>query len=435
MKNKKGFTLVELLAVLVVLALLMVLALPAVLNSSTNARKVAFQQQVRKYVEAAETKYNTASIEGSIKKKVYLTSELMPDLTEYVGCVILKDNGELDKAYVYGNSYLTNGTTRKQVYGNINNNASAQVDLDKFTSVNINQNDKNAILSSCNISTNNRLSDKILSSFGGSTAIEAKGTPNFANATSTDEGMYEYVDQDGKTYYFRGKATNNYVSFAGLIWRIVRINGDGSIRLILNQNITLNGNTSFKYSNDSTCSSVATIEKAIECIKYDNSNLKVQLESWFNSNITGDNLNYVTNGKFCNDYSVNSVGDFGAYRRLYTNKAPSLICDDSSDNGDAVTLNLNIGLLSTDEAAMAGGVYYTSSNTYLTEAGEYTWLMSPSNWEVGSKRVFEARIYEKLTRDAVISSYGLRPVINLKANVLANGIGTINNKYRITGLK
>ena len=151
MKSKKGFTLVELLAVLVVLALLMVLALPAVLNSSTNARKVAFQQQVRKYVETAETIYNTASIDGSIKKKVYLTSELMPDLTEYVGCVILKDNGELDKAYVYGNSYLTNGTTRKQVYGNINNNASAQVDDDRFTSVNINQDDKNAILRSCNI--------------------------------------------------------------------------------------------------------------------------------------------------------------------------------------------------------------------------------------------------------------------------------------------
>ena len=42
----------------------------------------------------------------------------------------------------------------------------------------------------------------------------------------------EAEDDYGKTYYFRGNVTNNYVSFAGFFWRIVRINGDGSMRLI-----------------------------------------------------------------------------------------------------------------------------------------------------------------------------------------------------------
>ena len=44
--------------------------------------------------------------------------------------------------------------------------------------------------------------------------------------------LCEAEDDLGTTYYYRGNVTNNYVSFAGFIWRIVRINGDGSIRLV-----------------------------------------------------------------------------------------------------------------------------------------------------------------------------------------------------------
>ena len=39
-------------------------------------------------------------------------------------------------------------------------------------------------------------------------------------------------DDEGASYYYRGAVKNNYVSFAGFIWRIIRRNGDGSIRLI-----------------------------------------------------------------------------------------------------------------------------------------------------------------------------------------------------------
>ena len=66
-------------------------------------------------------------------------------------------------------------------------------------------------------------------------AIVAKGTPNFAqiapNSSETD-GLYAADDDDGTSYYYRGAVRNNYVSFAGFMWRIIRRNGDGSIRLI-----------------------------------------------------------------------------------------------------------------------------------------------------------------------------------------------------------
>ena len=68
--------------------------------------------------------------------------------------------------------------------------------------------------------------------------IEAKGTPDFSNTAPiseddlSDKGLYQATDSYGITYYYRGDVSNNYVSFADSIWQIVRINGNGSIKLI-----------------------------------------------------------------------------------------------------------------------------------------------------------------------------------------------------------
>ncbi len=45
-------------------------------------------------------------------------------------------------------------------------------------------------------------------------------------------GLYATSDDEGTSYFYRGAVENNYLSFAGFVWRIVRINGNGSIRLI-----------------------------------------------------------------------------------------------------------------------------------------------------------------------------------------------------------
>lgn len=55
-------------------------------------------------------------------------------------------------------------------------------------------------------------------------------TKNIVNLSNS--GLYMAEDDYGKSYYYRGSIDNNYVSFAGFIWRIIRINGDGSIRMI-----------------------------------------------------------------------------------------------------------------------------------------------------------------------------------------------------------
>ena len=50
---------------------------------------------------------------------------------------------------------------------------------------------------------------------------------------SSKAGLYSIEDENNtKSYYFRGEVNNNWVSFGGFYWRVLRINGDGSIRLI-----------------------------------------------------------------------------------------------------------------------------------------------------------------------------------------------------------
>ncbi len=64
------------------------------------------------------------------------------------------------------------------------------------------------------------------------TNIKSKGTPDFSKTATTDEGLFMSEDDEGESYYYRGAVKNNYVLFAGFTWRIIRRNGDGSIRMI-----------------------------------------------------------------------------------------------------------------------------------------------------------------------------------------------------------
>ena len=86
-------------------------------------------------------------------------------------------------------------------------------------------------LSDCMLVMNNHET----STTAAKTAIKAKGIPDFTKIAPNDsetDGLYMTEDDEGESYYYRGAVKNNYVSFAGFIWRIIRRNGDGSVRMI-----------------------------------------------------------------------------------------------------------------------------------------------------------------------------------------------------------
>ena len=75
-KNKKGFTLVELLAVIVVLAIIMIIAIPQVMDSMNAAKKNSFKIYAQKVLNTAQTTYQ-AGILDSNSKTCYTVDELM----------------------------------------------------------------------------------------------------------------------------------------------------------------------------------------------------------------------------------------------------------------------------------------------------------------------------------------------------------------------
>ena len=75
MKNKKGFTLVELLAVIVILAVIILIAVNAVLPQMRKARKNSFVDEVINFAKAAETAYVSDSLTGA-GKTCYVLKDL-----------------------------------------------------------------------------------------------------------------------------------------------------------------------------------------------------------------------------------------------------------------------------------------------------------------------------------------------------------------------
>ena len=77
--------------------------------------------------------------------------------------------------------------------------------------------------------------DKVIASVdttGKCPTINSDGTVNVNGVEATDGYICSASDAYGTSYYYRGNVTNNYVKFADKYWRIIRINGDGTVRVI-----------------------------------------------------------------------------------------------------------------------------------------------------------------------------------------------------------
>ena len=121
MKNKKGFTLVELLAVIVILGVLLMIAVPAVQNVIKKAKNNATQKQAELFIDAA--KKMAIIDEATSDMVIYKLSDLDSDVDKnrftgmVVALVALKENGSY-KYYIY----LNDSVNKKTISNNDNNN-------------------------------------------------------------------------------------------------------------------------------------------------------------------------------------------------------------------------------------------------------------------------------------------------------------------------
>ena len=242
--------------------------------------------------------------------------------------------------------------------------------------------------------------------------------------STTNEGLLVSEDELGQTYYFRGSVDNNYVKMNNLMFRIVRINGDGSVRLVLDN--TLEDNSYY----------LRRINKTNEYLNnmiFDNSDIKKVLDEWYNTNLLSVD-NYIVSSNFCYDnafYLQNESEYFtNSYDRIYVSNAASLNCQEGIYVG-------KVGLLSIDEVIYAGASKDGTNNSYYLYNPSILnnwWTMSSSKVNAQSNNVNNYLITSGGGIDLggkLNSSYGIRPVISLDKSVKVSGMGTLENPYEI----
>ena len=223
---------------------------------------------------------------------------------------------------------------------------------------------------------------------------------SFTSISGENERVLNTIPDDyGTSYYYRGNVLDNYVSFAGFTWRIVRINGDGSVRLIFEEkagNVAFNSkyddnayigymyglagsttdenrclilvdnevtNKIDEYTTKETCEvnngtwTTTAYDATHSNIK--NSTIKEGTDSWYKTNIEEKGYSkYVADTLFCNDKKKYAYGNgtgqkityyraYGKFAGWYTVFKPDLKCSLGESN-DYSRFTVNKNLISSD---------------------------------------------------------------------------------------
>ena len=335
-------------------------------------------------------------------------------------------------------------------------------------------------------------------------SITEEGPQYGSEPSQVTNGLYSMNDEDGVSYYYRGAITNNNVQFgeyesdyyvyqsrrsyyqslescteanggqssgctrvklasAGdkMYWKIVRVNGDGSLRLIYNGTSVnpTNSDIANSYAVGASPYNLEYNEPKYTGYTYDrdtnetDSFIKREVDMWY-ENALGDTIydNKVTGGRFCSDSSgyreETMLGNvFASFDRLGSafgklmgvemqeNVTPSLICPSTSESYGG-SYRLKAGLITADELVLAGESLGVVGNSYLNpgESEIPYWTMTPTYFNGGSAyvwRVDDYLDYAYVNSNAInINDNELRPVINVTTeNGFTSGDGTASSPY------
>ena len=270
-------------------------------------------------------------------------------------------------------------------------------------------------------------------------------------------------DGRGITYYYIGDsdAVNNWVYFSEFYWRIIRINGDGSIRMIYsgsNYSSTSDdtiGKSAFNnsYNNNAYLGYMYGDINASDYVgihaNINSSTIKGVLDTWYSSTLQ-DEVKYIDgNAGFCGDRRLSSGTGIGIVTTYYqprtriNNSSPSLSCEDTdiyttldSSTGNKA-LTYPIGLISADEAMFAGIPNWNSSSSgnqsnYLCTENGY-WTMSPYGFYAAWADMFIVSWAGDIEYNNGVNNknVSVRPVINLRSDVQITGSGTTDDPFRL----
>ena len=320
------------------------------------------------------------------------------------------------------------------------------------------------------------------------------------NPEYVTNGLYSIEDEDGTSYYFRGNVNNNNVQFgeytsdyyvyqgnntniyqsesscteagnssctqvklasAGdkMYWKIIRINGDGSLRLIYNGTSANpdNSDIAHSYLVGQTPYNLESNDPKYTGYTYDrdtnetDSFIKKEVDTWYKNTLGSSSYDSkVLGGRFCSDssgykkdtdYGFPSMNYnvFASYDRLgqsatgYTKEnSPTLKCPVTSESYGG-SYRLKAGLITADELVLGGENPGVTTDSYLNpgDSEMYYWSMTPAVFYDGIAGVWYENAY--LDGSTVDGSSAVRPVINVTTeNGFTSGDGTLENIYVIS---
>ena len=192
-------------------------------------------------------------------------------------------------------------------------------------------------------------------------------------------------DSYGISYYYRGNVDDNFINFNGMCWRIVRIQGDGSVKLLLSDGENLCNSES--YSQENYTSSFIGYgdygyytENDMNYPDYNvgtETSAKYILDSWFNENFESVS-DFLLQNEWCLGNEKNKAYSSGNFLeknvsellaektnfsyyngyKIRFGKQPSLICEEND-----TTFNSKVGMLIADELAFSGLIYGNIDDT------------------------------------------------------------------------
>ena len=290
--------------------------------------------------------------------------------------------------------------------------------------------------------------------------------------TNNQGDIYSASEGNGTTYYFAGNPTDNWIQFGGFYWRIIRINSDGSIRMIYSGDaesgpvtigtdtqITVDGSNTSAFNTDynasyyvglkyTTSSSANIGQHGVTT----NSTILEVLNKWYENNMLSFTNQLTIGTGFCGDRDMASGSSwssqpssaiyYAAYERIeqsINNVMPTFDCSNASDlytTSDSEignkSLNYPIGLITADEVAFAGLPTLNPVKDNYLYTGQYYWTMTPTSFLVQGNGAFVYYVNSVGSfggHYVYFAAQGVRPVISLRSDVLLSGSGTITNPY------
>ena len=492
--NKKGFTLVELLAVIVVLGLVITITATKGFGAFDNTKKAITKQNLKAIKEAANVLATQIdNCDDDVDSELWTTkslnmgnncSELKTQMSKEKGCI------ETTVNYLISNDYLSDNDDFKDIKDKevtiCKEPKSGKITIDMSDIENPDDNKGSEEPEEIEKTLAETIKDSANAGGASRTTMGTEVTEFTSISKEDDRVLNTAPDDYGTSYYYRGNVLDNYVTFADKTWRIVRINGDGSVRLVLddvakytsgstilaefNSNDDDNAYVGYMYGTPSSTTYDATHQNINDSV------LKTAVDKWYEDNLKTNYEEYLADTLFCNDKTLasSSIGSnntalgYGTNKTFYasterlvystgtttiTTSKPTFKCAENANNTysrftvDVATLsngnktngNLKypIGLLTADEVAYAGAYKDNQTNKsyylYNSSITSNWWLSSPYGYN-GSGAI-EWNVYGSVGNiygTFIVGAADLRPSINLKANVLVSGgDGTKENPYTV----